>query len=33
MGLRDAYPFVLSDLAVSKMRFVHDAIEEHRGAP
>jgi hypothetical protein len=33
MGLRDAYPFVLSDLAVSKMRFVHDAIGEHRGAP
>ena len=28
MGLRDAYPFVLSDSAVTKLRFVHDTAKE-----
>jgi hypothetical protein len=27
MGLSDLYPFVLSDRAISKLRFVHDVIE------
>jgi hypothetical protein len=27
MGLQDLYPFVLSDAAVAKLRFVHDTIE------
>jgi len=26
MGLEDAYPFVLSDLTLKKIRFVHDLI-------
>jgi hypothetical protein len=26
MGLEDAYPFVLSDLALKKLRFVHGLI-------
>ena len=28
MGLRDLYPFVLPDLALKKIRFVHDVIEK-----
>lgn len=28
MGLRDLYPFVLPDLALQKIRFVHDVIEK-----
>ncbi|MEO7598452.1 MAG: putative zinc-binding metallopeptidase [Opitutus sp.] len=28
MGLPDLYPFVLSEIAVSKLRFVHEVIEE-----
>jgi hypothetical protein len=31
MGLPDLYPFVLSEPAVRKIRFVHDLIESHRG--
>jgi hypothetical protein len=27
MGLPDCYPFVLSPVAISKLRFVHDVIE------
>ncbi|HEX5661015.1 MAG TPA: putative zinc-binding metallopeptidase [Polyangiales bacterium] len=27
MGLNDPYPFVLSDLAVQKLRFVHDVVD------
>jgi hypothetical protein len=30
MGLPDLYPFVLSDLAIEKLRFVHDTIELSR---
>lgn len=28
MGLPDLYPFVLSDRAIEKLRFVHHTIEE-----
>jgi hypothetical protein len=31
MGARDSYPFVLSTAAVTKLRFVHDVIEDTRG--
>jgi hypothetical protein len=27
MGLPDPYPFVLSDTAITKLRFVHDLID------
>jgi hypothetical protein len=27
MGLPDVYPFVLSDSALDKLRFVHDAVQ------
>jgi hypothetical protein len=27
MGLADLYPFVLSEAAIKKLRFVHDTIE------
>ena len=27
MGLQDCYPFVLSPVAISKLRFVHEVIE------
>jgi hypothetical protein len=27
MGLSDAYPFVLPELAIQKIRFVHEVIE------
>ena len=27
MGLQDCYPFVLSPVAIAKLRFVHDVIE------
>jgi hypothetical protein len=30
MGLPDSYPFVLSDAAIAKLRFVHDVIEAQR---
>jgi hypothetical protein len=30
MGLNDPYPFVLSERAITKLRFVHDAIEHWR---
>ena len=29
LGQQDAYPFVLSDPAIEKLRFVHQAIEDH----
>ena len=32
MGLPDLYPFVLSELAVAKLRFVHELVEDARGA-
>jgi len=32
MGLPDPYPFVLSDAAVAKLRFVHDVIQAWSGA-
>jgi hypothetical protein len=32
MGLRDLYPFVLSEPALRKLRFVHDVIRKSRGA-
>lgn len=28
MGLQDWYPFTPSDLAISKLRFIHDIIQE-----
>ncbi len=28
MGMRDLYPFVLPELAIKKLRFVHDVIEK-----
>jgi hypothetical protein len=31
MGFSDLYPFVLSDPAIDKLRFVHDVIEHARG--
>jgi hypothetical protein len=31
MGMSDGYPFVLSELAIAKLRFVHDVVSE--GAP
>lgn len=33
MGLADLYPFVLSDAAITKLRFVHDVIEAAASAP
>jgi hypothetical protein len=30
MGMPDLYPFVLSDAAVAKLRFVHDTVQEAR---
>jgi hypothetical protein len=30
MGLMDMYPFVLSERAITKLRFVHDVIERAR---
>ena len=32
LGQQDAYPFVLSDPAIEKLRFVHQVIEDHTGA-
>ena len=32
MGLPDPYPFVLSEPALEKIRFVHDVIAQHRAA-
>jgi hypothetical protein len=32
MGLADAYPFVLSEAAVDKLRFVHRIVQRSRGA-
>jgi len=32
MGLPDIYPFVLSEVAIRKLRFVHDVIERARAA-
>ena len=31
MGLADLYPFVLSEPAIAKLRFVHDVIAETSG--
>jgi hypothetical protein len=31
MGLADLYPFVLSDPAIAKLRFVHDVVAMYRG--
>ena len=28
MGLPDGYPFVLSDAAIDKLRFVHETVQE-----
>ena len=33
MGLADPYPFVLSDKAVEKLRFVHDVVEHWNASP
>jgi len=33
LGIPDAYPFVLSPLAIEKLRFVHDVIDEANGFP
>lgn len=35
LGLADGYPFVLSETAIAKLRFVHDSIvrDPKRGAP
>jgi hypothetical protein len=33
MGLADLYPFVLSDAAITKLRFVHDTIEKAGSGP
>jgi hypothetical protein len=33
MGLFDPYPFVLSDMAISKLRFVHDVVEYWNASP
>jgi hypothetical protein len=30
MGLKDAYPFVLSPRVLEKLRFVHDLIQSRR---
>jgi hypothetical protein len=30
MGLKDAYPFVLSPRVLEKIRFVHDLIQSRR---
>ena len=30
MGLPDLYPFVLSERAIQKLRFVHDVVERAR---
>jgi hypothetical protein len=32
LGQQDAYPFVLSDPIIEKLRFVHQAIEDHTSA-
>ncbi|HEV3027842.1 MAG TPA: putative zinc-binding metallopeptidase, partial [Planctomycetota bacterium] len=32
MGVPDSYPFVLSAVAIEKLRFVHEEIERHRGS-
>ena len=29
MGLQDVYPFVLSEGAITKLRFVHEIVEGH----
>ena len=31
MGLADLYPFILSDPAIAKLRFVHEVIEKGTG--
>ena len=34
MGMPDCYPFVLTDTAIAKLRFVHEIIETNaRAAP
>jgi hypothetical protein len=33
MGLRDLYPFVLTDTALEKLRFVHEVIRAASSAP
>ena len=30
LGLSDAYPFVLTDVAIAKLRFVHDTVWDTR---
>jgi hypothetical protein len=32
MGMKDAYPFVLSPRVLEKLRFVHDVIQRLSGA-
>jgi len=32
LGQQDAYPFVLSDPAIDKLRFVHKLVEDHTGS-
>jgi hypothetical protein len=32
MGMKDAYPFVLSPAVLEKLRFVHDLIQAQRAA-
>jgi hypothetical protein len=32
LGQQDAYPFVLSDATIEKLRFVHQAIEDYPSA-
>jgi hypothetical protein len=32
LGLPDSYPFILSAPAIRKLRFIHDTIDEYRGA-
>jgi hypothetical protein len=32
MGMKDAYPFVLSPRVLAKLRFVHDLVQRQRSA-
>ena len=33
LGLSDAYPFVLTDRAMAKLRFIHDTVWGSRATP
>jgi len=32
MGMKDAYPFVLSQRVLDKLRFVHETVQQQRAA-